>query len=474
MAEIDRRKDSQGTHATNALNYGHLGTASYEADTREWSFLRRCVSLGTSHSAFPFVTLKRGTVYGNSTNNNVLPSLVHNLSSSSTATNRPHPHSAPLGLASANTKEEESLSSAIISSLGQYDPLLSDRLAFGSASLLLDNDVRSGNATVPISALASGTNGESITLTQIGKDRVTITDESHKELVFRIPTITSNSQTSWTGKGEAVLQICFAATSGYQSTWMAARLLSSTTIFHPLFHRRPVSVMTQSSSSSPEIPLSLLDANPILTIPVSRTGGYSHADISFHPLDCHTLALIDQHGNWSMWRIEGKRSVTTRELFRIQMLRTGKLYSWENLRRPLQADPYHDGWHRICWVADDSGCFDRLFLVNRRDAVIHAPLAGEKYIVSLGLGQITEAQWILDAKKSALHPGWIFVLTSTSVFCISTINNEWRDISKAESHTILCSWQHFRGRRDITLSMTILETAYCTVRVVLLEDAPVG
>lgn len=474
MADVDRGKDSHGVHATNALNYGHLGRASYQGDAREWSFLRRCVGLGTSHSAFPFVLLKRETVYENSINNSALPSTAHDLSSSFVGTNRTHPNSAPLGLASANTDEEEPLSSAIITSLGQYDPLFSDRLAFGSASWLLDNDVRSGNATVPILALASGANGESLTLTQIGKDRITVTDESDKESMFKIPIITSSNQTSWTGNGEAVLQICFAATAGYQSTWMAARLVSSTTIFHPLFHRRPVSASKQSSSSSSQNPHSLLDANPVLTIPASRTGGHSHADVSFHPLDCHVLALIDQHGNWSTWRIEGKRSVTTRALFRIQMLRTGKLYTWENLKRPLEANPHHDGWHRICWVADDSGYFDRLFLSNRRDAVIHAPLAGEKYFVSLGLGQITEAQWILDAKKSALHLGWIFVLTSTSVLCISTIDNEWRDMPKADSHTVFCSWQHFRGRRDITLSMTILETAYCMVQLVLLENARVG
>jgi RNA polymerase I-specific transcription initiation factor RRN6 len=462
MADVDRGKDSQRVHGTNALNYGHLGTATYDRDVRDWSFLRRCVDHRTSQSAFPFVIVKRERVYENSTD------------SSSAGIPKTHLRSTPLVPALASNKEDESLSTAIVASLGQYDPLLSDRLAFGSAVWLLDNDARSGNATVPIAALASGANGESITLTQIGMDRVTVTDENDKDSSLKIPKITSNNHISWTGNGEAVLQICFAATSGYQSSWMAARLFTSTTIFHPLFHRRPVPAMTQSINSGSGIRNSLLDANPILTIPVSRTGGHPHADISFHPVDCHVLALIDQHGNWSTWQIEGKRSVTTRSLFRIQLLRTGKLYTWENLRRPPQADPYHDCWHKICFAADNSGYFDHVFLANRRDAVIRAPLDEEKYSINLGLGQANQAQWILDVKKSALHPGWIFILTSTRMLCISTINNECRDLSKAGSHTIVCSWQHFRGRQDSTLSLTLLEMAHCMVQVVLLENTRVG
>jgi RNA polymerase I-specific transcription initiation factor RRN6 len=469
MADVDGKKDSQQAHATNALGYGHLGTATYEPNAREWSFLRRCVDRGTSHPAFPFVAVRRETVYGNSADSNELPPRIRHPLSYSVGGHGPHPLSACPGLDSADFRQEESLSSAINTSLGQYDPLTSDRLGFGSASCLLDNDVRSGNATVPIAALASGANAESIVLTQIGSERVTVTNENDKELVFKIPKITTNNHTCWTGNGEAVLQICFAAASGYQSTWMVARLLSSTTIFHPLFRRRPVTTTIKSSNASSAIRHSLLDANPILTIPVSRTGGHPHADVSFHPTDCHVLALIDQHGNWSTWQIDGKRSLTTRALFKIQLLRTGKLYTWENLTRPPLADPYHDGWHKICWVADDSGYFNRVFVANRRDAVVHAPLDEETYPVSLGLGQVNEAQWVLDVKKSALHPGWIFVLTSTRVLCLSTINHEWRDMPKTDSHTILCSWQHFRSRRDITLSLTLLETAHCTVRVVLLE-----
>ena len=462
MAEVDKGKGSQLAHATNTLNYGHLGTAKYREGAREWSFLRRFVDLRTSQAAFPFVLVKRETVYENSTSNDELLLRTHNLSRSSAGGHETYSHSAPLDLGSANANEEESLSRAIITSLDQYDPLLSDRLAFGSASWLLDNDVRSGNAIVPVVALASGANGDCVTFTQIGMGRATVTDENDNDFVVKVPTITANNNTSWTSGGEAVQQICSAATSGYRSTWMAARLLSSTTIFHPLFHRKPVPEMMHSNIAS-SIRTSLLDANPILTIPISRTGGHLHADISFHPVDCHLLALIDQRGNWSTWQIDGKRSVTSRTLFRVQLLRAGKLCTWETLSRPPQAEPYHDGWHKICWVADGSGKSNNVFLANRRIGVIQSPFDNKQYFMSLGLGQASEAQWILDLKKSTLRPGWIFVLTSTRVLCISTAGNQKTDMSKIDPHTILCSWQHFRGRKDFTLSLTILETAHCTV-----------
>lgn len=470
MANVDRGKGQQGEHPTNDLNFGHLGTATYESNGREWKFLRRCVYGRLSQSAFPFVVVKRETAYGSSPNKIEFP-LTYDLSSLSASIYGIHVRSAVPGLASANFQEEELLSSAITTSLSQYNPLFADRLAFGSASCLLDNDVRSGNATVPIVALASGANGESITLTQIGTERVVFSDQNEQDFVLRIPTITSSNRTAWTGNGEAVLQICFAATSGYQSTWMAARLPSSTILFHPLFHKRPVPAMTQTTNGSrSDIRSSNLDANPILHIPVSRTGGYPHADISFHPFDCHRLALIDQHGNWSTWQMGGKRSVTSRVLYSIQLLRTGKFYTWENLRRPPQANPYHDSWHKICWVADGSGYFDRVFLANRRSAVICDPAEEEKYPLSLGLGPLNEAQWILDIKTSALHPAWIFVLTSTRVLCISTTKEEDRDMPWTDSHAILCSWSHFRGRRDFTLSLTMLEMAQCTVQMHPLND----
>ena len=453
MADFDSGKGSQLAHATNAFNYGHLGTAKYQEEVREWSFLRRLADHTTSQSAFPFTAIKRETVSAKSTSDQV-PYINPRISSYSSGRQG-------FSLATADIKEDATLSSAILDSLDGHNPLLSDCLAFGSASLLLNDDVRSGYATIPVSALASGAGGGSITLTEIGMERVAVTDENDKDLAVKIPAVAIGSHNSWTGTGEAVQQICFAATTGYGSTWMAARLLSSTTLFHPLCHRKPIPEMVPSSTTGSG-GCSLLDANPIVTIPISRTGGHPHADICFQPVDCHLLALIDQHGNWSTWRIDGKRSVTSRTLFKIQLLRIGKLYTWENLRRPLKADPYHDGWHKICWVAENSGYSDNVFAANRRLAVVYGSLTDEKQSINLGLGRPSESLWILDVKKSTLNTGWIFVLTSTCVFCISIANNKWRGMPIARSYDIVCSWQHFRARNDITLSMTILETAQCT------------
>src|SRR5436305_12996873 len=113
MADVDGGKDLQHAHATNALNYGHLGTATYQRHTREWTFLRQLTNSKTSQSGFPFATIKQETVYENSTKDNKIVPGPHNDCSDCA----PCARSVHLGLASAPIKEEESLSDAIITSL---------------------------------------------------------------------------------------------------------------------------------------------------------------------------------------------------------------------------------------------------------------------------------------------------------------------------------------------------------------------
>ena len=460
MASINRKKVSQQMHSTNALNYGHLGTASFNEDARRWTFLRQPLDQEHLRSAFPFSLVKEEEVHA----------ATGNFGSSDGDT-RPESHisyrhlrarSANAALATVSVEDEEPISHAITKLAERHNPNLSDCLAFGSASLLLENDVRSGYTTVPIVAFASGSTGELITFVQLGRDTANVEDLDGKEVDLKIPTITTTNETSWKGSGETIQQICFAATRGYQSTWMAARLLSSTTIFHPLFHRKATQSTISGSNISPtgNSP-SPLDANPILTIPTSRTGGHPHADVCFHPEDSQSLGVVDQHGNWSTWRIEGKRSVSSRVLFRIHLLKAGKLYSWENLRRPADIPPYHDGWHRISWLANKARDIDKVFVVNRRDASLHAIANEQRDAVDLLLGQINEARWVLDLRKSITHPGRLFILTTTRVLWISMADEARRDTSHSGEFTILCSWQHHRDGEDVTLHLTVLETSQC-------------
>ncbi len=41
MANAERASRVKHTHETNALSYGHFGTATYHADTHDWTFLRK-------------------------------------------------------------------------------------------------------------------------------------------------------------------------------------------------------------------------------------------------------------------------------------------------------------------------------------------------------------------------------------------------------------------------------------------------
>jgi hypothetical protein len=121
MADVEGGKDLQRAHATNALNYGHLGTATYQGHTKEWTFLRQSTNSKTSQSGFPFAIVKQERVYENSTRDNeILPGAHNGWSFSCEPSTRP----VHLGLASAPIKEEESLSDAIITSLNQQYPHL--------------------------------------------------------------------------------------------------------------------------------------------------------------------------------------------------------------------------------------------------------------------------------------------------------------------------------------------------------------
>lgn len=449
----NQRADLQQKHSTNALNYGHLGTAAYLQVAKEWSFLRRPADPRLSRSAFPFISVKQEIVYPASSTS----TWDHDRFSKETGTTRDLLKARPdrLGPASSIAGLEEPISAAIDTSVGATDPARSARLAFGSASWLLENDVRSGYATIPIVAFTSDDVSQSISFVQTGRDTVTVNDANDIEVTLKIAKLNTQNPTTWTSGGEAVQQLCFAAISGYQSTWMAARLTSSTIIFHPLIRKSPA--VTPASGGNTGVEVSQLDANPVLVLPTSRTGGRPHADVCFHPLDCQMLAVVDQHGNWSIWNIEGKRSVTTRVLFRVHLLKSGKLYSWENLKRPENAPPHHDGWQRICWLANSSKKIDRVAVVNRRSAVLYAIADDVKHDIDLRLGRENEAQWILDIKPSARQQDRIFVLTSTRVLWISTADGDWRDESYEGQPTIICSWQHFRGREDTSLRLTMLE-----------------
>ena len=453
MANASQKKELQSAHATNAIGYGQVGTATYHGDRKRWTFLRNLAS--DKKLAFPLRRVAGRTV------DKRLPE------ESGLSGDEPGPQGDPITKCSGviydlfGNKQEALISCAITDSIHTHDPDSSDCVAFGSASSRIANDIHVGHEAIPVVATVGGAAGEAVRMVRISAESVELSDRHGRDIRVRMPQVSHTNESWWKGAGEPIRQICFAPISDHSGTWMAVRQSSSTILFQPLLHGQfdPVDVATTKRESRFT---SLLEIKPVLTLPISRTGGYAHADISFHPQDCNQIAIVDQHGNWSIWRSDGGCALGGWPPVKIHLSQSGKLYSWTGEKRPARLAPYHDGWHRIVWVENSRGEVTRLLVCNRRTAAIYEIETGELVgMLDLSLGPSRDAQWILDVKKSEAASCHAYILTSARLFWITMASADRRDVTKEDPYTIICSWRHFRSRDDLTARLTVLEMIQC-------------
>jgi RNA polymerase I-specific transcription-initiation factor len=472
---MSQRQGLQHTHCTRFLNYGHLGTITYHEDDQSWRPLRivepHVAGKGHTdtgeeddHFAFPLRHLSSKVVYDG-------PAATKNLINIETRQSV-HEDINEFGSGSGSSSTSHATKAETTGTNHQrlegdapvlaekHCPNCSELLAFGSAVRAAPDGARSELVHVPIAAFVSGNSAQSVRLARIEAEIVESHHTSVRNTSSHVPCISSEDEAYWTSSGGPVQQICFAAASGYSSTWMAARLQSSTTIFHPLIHRRPVPPRHEMSQPSfLVLPSSVLDANPIFTIPISRTGGHSHADVSFHPQDHLKLALIDEHGNWSVWVIHGERQETFRGRFRVSLLFCGKIWTWDHEERLRTSLPYHDGWHRILWCGTSESPSDGLFILNRRTAAIYSLSGHLLGLKDFNLGHVRENRSILDVQPSKTVSGHYFVLTSSRLFWVNLEDKQLEECGRAARNShVLLAWQHFRDRGDKTLRLILLET----------------
>jgi len=466
MAEA-RRKRASHAHESNNLNYGHLGTATYDEKTQTWSFLRQIESINNlggvededkEHiNALPFRSVDH-VVESVSIRGEAALRPVHTRKELSLRALISTPECLP---ASALLKRSSGLSmrqSEASTSSGLYPP---GGLAFGNAAWLGQEQTRAGRSLFPAVAFISGVNGSTVRFACMQSEDIWVRDESGLQTEYKLPRISQEISTSWHASCEPVTQLCFSdpTMNGKGNTWLAARQASSTTIFRPLLHRVrvPPSGFTPDSTLQ-DIEPSFLESNPILSIPMSRTGGHHHADVAFNPMNPRSVALVDTHGNWSIWNIAGRRSTSARVLFTASLHISGKLLPSEK-PHSSQDGLYHDGWHRSCWLSGEDGNNDLLLVCSRRDAMVYNTINGSSRAVNMRLTSGKNGVWILDIKRSKVSVGLCFVLTSTRVMVMTSVSSHWRDPAGSEPLAMICSWNHFRGQSDKTLRICVLESA---------------
>ncbi|GAD97958.1 hypothetical protein ACLA_026600 [Paecilomyces variotii No. 5] len=424
---------------TDALQYGQLGTAEYIAETCSWRFPR---AIGRV-PCFSYTGVARETLPP-SVDATPVPSVDR---SQVASLSEAHPHLAAI----SSLDREETLSRTITTAANGCDPGVSNVFSLGHA-VDLEND-SSGTRAVPIAVAVTGRCGDSISLFRI-EDEVA---EWRQERLYkaRVPSVGTAESTTWMGCGVPIRQICFAQTAEVKATWMAARLPTSTTIFRPLYHRTPVAISGESYCDPENLPSlrnSRLNANPLVDIHCYRTGGYPHAYVTFNPWYQKQLAIVDIHGNWSIWNISG-RNKRARSNWLADCVKSGTLPSVDpSLNGFREEQPRYDGWAAVQWVAD----VNHLIVCDRRCIFLYQIAHASGFARPIDLGLRRETEWILDLKRSPSRPSIVFILTTSRIFWLDITSSD--ALFSGEEDTPLTpqlSWRHYRDTEDITLQLTI-------------------
>ena len=355
-----------------------------------------------------------------------------------------HPELVP---AFSLLRPEASTSEAIFYLTENNEPTFAERVALGKAQ---DQDNRRPVArSVNVLAIAAGQAGEAVRLFRIqGKGRQR---GSRHGAVPTIPQIT-NEDTWWYGSGAPVCQISFAQSGGEGYNWMAIRQPTLTTICRPLYHREPAIYFPAPGVHHQRA--SRLDVNPLLSIPITRTGGVPHADVAFNPWNHHQLAVVDQGGQWSVWDIQGGKQ--RRNGYKAERRVKGWI-SAEYRTLDAQNGPsiQTDGWGCISWAGSV-----RTLLVCNRTHVATFDVASYQAIQhrSAALELARTSSWILDVKRCPTNDAQFFVLTSNQIFWLVVAESgdaKEGDTTASAGANVLLSWRHFRHSEDISMHMAV-------------------
>ena len=347
--------------------------------------------------------------------------------------------------------ENEVSSRAITAAISNFQPGVSKLLSLGNATYV---EGTRRYRTIPIAVFAWGESATTLKFVPL-ENKVTgeISPDIHRA---NLPCLGNQESGWWTGNGASVRQICFSETIDETSTWMAVRFPCSSRIFRPLYHKMAVPASYRGDELGQNIfPNSRLDPNPLLNIPISLTGGYAHADVTFNPWYQHQFALVDDRGNWSIWEIQGKSRQKGKSKWRADMSSTGSLLQpCGESKENISDQEHYDSWAAINWVGD----INRLLVCDRRNIVLYRincdPM--KQYRVNLGLERNSE--WILDVKRSPSNQSHVFVLTSSKIFWLNVVSDDelfGHHEDEGLNVSILLSWRHFRGQEDTSLQLSL-------------------
>lgn len=319
-------------------------------------------------------------------------------------------------------------------------------LALGGA---INVGSRSGFRAEPIIAIPCGEVGEVL---RILKPRVEYHGWGGTSSAARVTLMNGEASESghWASSGGTIRQIVSVEDCSVSGTWLAVRQATVTTIFRPMYRKRPVTANIPVEYGI-SFPASCLDPNPVTALTVQRTGYKPHADVCFNQFYPRQFAVVDDSGSWSIWDIEGR--VVTRSKLNLLPGKAGKIYDGFK-QHPLLKDPDSaDGWHRILWMSNVS----TIIVCNRRHLAVFdlSTAPSPTRLKSVELLAPVSTDWILDIKRSPDNQQHLFVLTSSRIY--------WVEVTEAGSvmqpeksgSRIIMSYRHFRDVNDETMRLAV-------------------
>ncbi|KAJ5740944.1 hypothetical protein N7493_000816 [Penicillium malachiteum] len=425
-------------HTSSALHYGHVGRPIYHPEARVWTFERTFVRVpdleytgATKTIIAPPSRTAQATLfgpYGRPPNANSIP------------------HALPeLGVPWSSI-DEHAVSKLIAKTTELYDPRASTLLDLGYAL-----DLRKQNGIVSIAAAVTGESRNIISLRVMAEETTELPLDGFS---VQVPGIGDAETTEWSTQGARIRQICFSRPSQYEedkSTWMAARLPESITIFRPLYLQDPAPMHLQHDDPA-MLPLSLrnsrLDANPLVEILSSHTGGFTHADVAFNPWYQRQIAILDTRGNWSLWEIQTKHYRRKA----VGLAIPGRKGSLPSIDQEDGNAVRHDGWGSIQWIVD----YSTILVADRRCVMIFR-MEGDEVrtrAVELQLGRPSE--WVLEVRRSVKSASQFYVLTTTRLILFDMRTAREDDEGIRLPLQYLLAWRHFRDTEDTSMRISEL------------------
>ncbi|RMZ79098.1 hypothetical protein DV738_g3439, partial [Chaetothyriales sp. CBS 135597] len=379
-------------HDISNVTYGHFGLPSYHADTQQWTFPRNIAQTWSREGGG--ISLRR--IHRRVHSLDPAIAQIPSLSSAEAEAEAEAPFKSRHVL-----KDTPELlpASALIKALGREASLggvgpeesappaiTNSQLVFGRAPYADARNYRVSSSQLPFLAVVSSRESDKISFWPV----LSMTDVSTEEDIEapdKLPVL--GSLNTWSAPlNEPILQLCYLPVACV----LAYRQSSASSLCLPFI--QPTRLHGQAH---PRVVI-----KQVLSLPLSRTGGHAHADVALSCAPGLQMAVVDVHGNYSVWEVTGKQSLTSRLLYQARLRFSGKLCSWtESQRPPRQPGPYFDGWHKVCFLEPSIG-YPLLLVANRQKAVLFDNDGNELQDVDLRLE--SKFEWLLDISPSKTDP----------------------------------------------------------------------